>query len=383
MILFELKSASLFFLFAPPSNQILSIVVDSPQLRMISQAFSKFKSLVKSIADPIKIGVKRTKKNKIDIERQSIEDLHLLDVEMQKKVVVKKKDKRKIPIKTAQLDLLLNGIQAELFRYYITDKEAVRVRIDGASLFVKLLEKGMKITIKCNDDGSSTTKVQKSISSNKTVRNMKFTFKPMALSRLFCEDGKVTDNRNVLSIPKIVGDLNTIQENLNVEYDFTTIFKDSVETSLNLSDYEAVMAIVKFAISQIKRPKNNKDNDDNVDTKSKRKHTDSDIAEEEDDNDFDEFGQKKQKEEKKEKKPEKVEPVNKVKFNFIPNQYEFSPQFKIALGAKFTPNVEWVLTRLGIADEHIIPATLFEYVELGLQRVLQSLAQAANSEATK
>lgn len=353
MLFFDLGGASLFFLFAPPSDQILSITIDSPQLRMISQAVQKFKSLVKSIVEPIKNGIKKTQISQIPHD----------GTEPHKSK--KKKKKKKIPIKKARLDFLFESFQVELFRYYLTDKEAVRVRLDGVSLSIQLVEKGLKLNI-----------VQVADPNRRTKRNMSFIFQPMALSRLFCDGGTVNSERNVLYIPKFSGELNSIQNVLDVRYDFITTFDNSVDTSLSISDYEAVMAIVKFALSQIKNKTNSSESNSTTALHGKADNNNEEeesYEEEEEDNFDDDFDRKKKKKKKKKPKP-------KIKFNFIPGIYEFAPPFKMSLGARIKPDVDWVLARFGITDEHIIPNTLFQYVCLGLQRILDSLAQSVSSK---
>ena len=311
MLTFRMKRSSLFFFFDPPYNQILSIVIGSPKLRMVSQAFSKFRNLLNSIIEPIQEGFIQTNKTSKQIAKR---DRQLIS-------------SAKFPMKRAKLDLLLENCQVELFRYYITDKDAVKVTINGASLIASLQYKG-----------------------EKTLYEMTFTFKPIQLLKLICDNGKVTENRNILFIPQISGDLNTSKEGLNVKYDFITDFKDSVETSLNLSDYESIMEIIKFAISQFKS--NKKLNED-----EEKKNGDTDIN-------------------KNEPDEKNNNEIAKLKFSYVPGKYQFTPHFTISLGARITPNVEWVLARFGISDEHIIPSLLFEYVCLGLQKVLENLANS-------
>ena len=76
----------------------------------------------------------------------------------------------------------------------------------------------------------------------------------------------------------------------------------------------------------------------------------------------------------------KIKEMKNKKFNFKPNKYRFSPQFKIALGAKIQPDVKWVLSMFGINDEHVVPATLFQFVCLGLQDLLEHIAQAVTTD---
>lgn len=329
----KINSMKLFFLFAPPLNQILSITIDSPQIKMVSQAFSRFKSLMKSIIEPIKDAIKQTQIKSSNSPKNLLINSFSLEGFDEVKVVPKLKQKKKIQIDQGKLDFLIDNCMIELYRYYITDKEAVKLNVNGANLCVQLIR---------NDQLKNQPFINQRLKDLDVIyRNMKFSFKPISLLRLSCDNGQIICERNVLSIPKMLGDLNTKQVKNDVNYDFNTVFKDSVESSLNLSDYDSVRSIILFFISQI-QTKIELENSENIEKVDVIKHEE------------------------------------KIKYNFIPNHYQFSPEFKISLGAKIQPNVEWVLARLGIQDEHIIPATLFQYGCVGLQKLLEGLAQAVS-----
>ena len=63
---------------------------------------------------------------------------------------------------------------------------------------------------------------------------------------------------------------------------------------------------------------------------------------------------------------------NQIKnpYIFLPNKYNFNPGFKVGIGASIKPNITWLLSQLGISDEHIIPSSLFEGLSLGLEKLI-------------
>jgi len=76
------------------------------------------------------------------------------------------------------------------------------------------------------------------------------------------------------------------------------------------------------------------------------------------------------------KKIEKISLENeKIQYKFIPKTYVFSPGFHVGVGASIKPNLQWLLSQLGISDEHIIPSSLFEILCIGLETFLESLPQ--------
>ena len=368
LLLFNLEGIYLFFLLLPPSDQILSLTINSSQLKMTSQAISKFKRIMSAITDPIKEGIAKTKRTTVHTEiphyeqfngyRGNVSTFNLSSSstpdQNDQNLLEKKKEKKKVHIEKARMDLLLSKCNFELYRYYMTDKEAVKLTVSRAFLSVNLLEKQKK-----------SNKNSNQITIPKIIRNMNFVFEPMALLRLFSTNGKLDDHRNVLLIPQILGSLNTIQQGKNVSYDFNTVLKDSVECSLTISDYEAVKEIVMFAIRNITN-QNAQDAENNI------------LADQNDQiyNDNMNYGIVDQQIES----DEKITKKKKREYNFSPGDYHFSPQFKISLGAKIQPDVEWVLGCLGIKDEHVVPATLFQYVCVSLQDLLEYIAQSVASE---
>jgi hypothetical protein len=82
---------------------------------------------------------------------------------------------------------------------------------------------------------------------------------------------------------------------------------------------------------------------------------------------------------RRDQKKSKAPTANKKSpYKFVPVHYDFDPSFKVAIGVSLSPNVPWLLGQLGIADEHIIPASLFEYVCLGLEEVVRKLEDLIN-----
>jgi hypothetical protein len=167
-------------------------------------------------------------------------------------------------------------------------------------------------------------------------RKLNFSFLPMHLSKVIYESGKV-QLRDILKLPSLAGDMDTVQEALEsalVTYNFITNFDGVVEPTLNLSDYEMLVTLLKYTMSNLKI----------------------------------------------ERKTEKENKAVKRKFVFSPMNYKFNPGFKVGIGASISPDVAWLLARFGISDEHIIPASLFEYVCLGLESFLLALARLVKTD---
>ena len=141
--------------------------------------------------------------------------------------------------------------------------------------------------------------------------------------------------REILKLPEITGDLDTVQIGVNgttIHYDFVTNFDGLIEPTLTLTDYEFLVDLLKYASKQL-----------NMDSLASSSSS------------------------------PKEEPKKKIQYTFVPNKYSFNPGFKVGIGASLKPNVQWLLTQLGISDEHIIPASLFEAVSLGLEKLLISV----------
>jgi hypothetical protein len=159
------------------------------------------------------------------------------------------------------------------------------------------------------------------------VRNIEFMLDEIKLSRRLASGESRHSNpaasepiRAVLTLPKFGGELNTAQTGLVVTYDFVTHFDGLIEPTLTLSDYDVVIGILKFVVGEL------------------LKEMKSPAG-----------------------KGPNAEPP-KPKPEFRPVKYEFNPGFKVGIGAAFRPDIVWMLERLGISDQHLIPYSLFAYV---------------------
>ena len=165
-------------------------------------------------------------------------------------------------------------------------------------------------------------------------RHLKFKFLPITLYKKIVDKSNVSQLKSILKLPLIRGDLDTLQKSPDdsvIKYNFITTFDGLIDPSLNLSDYEQILATIKFTVSQIK-----------MDISSPK------------------F---------------KTEEQNKAKIAYVfePVQYQFNPGFKVGIGTSIQPDISWLLNLFGISDAHIIPSKLFEYVCLGLESFLLAL----------
>jgi hypothetical protein len=63
-----------------------------------------------------------------------------------------------------------------------------------------------------------------------------------------------------------------------------------------------------------------------------------------------------------EKPQEDLGPKQPSLWRFEPVKYDFNPTFAVGIGAGFTPDIVWLLNRLGVSDQHLVPSSLSEYV---------------------
>ena len=217
-------------------------------------------------------------------------------------------------VANGKLAFILSNTTVELHKYFFTDNEAVKLAINGAfmSLSVSQVEK-----VKVN-------------------RGLKFDIMPIILSKLI-ESSKST-SRDILKIPQFKGELNTVQDKVesgkaDVLYDFVTDFKGLIEPTLNLQDYSYLQKFFEFLMKKT----------------GGLEHTEA-------------------------ASDDSVAPQKKIQYNFQPNNYQFNPGFKVGIGAELKPNISWLLSQLGIADEHIIPASLFEGISLGLEKIIAGVS---------
>jgi hypothetical protein len=228
--------------------------------------------------------------------------------------------KSSLPIPHAvsgKLVFVSNRASVEIFRYHFRDNESVGLVLKAVCLLLDVVQS--------------------------QTRNLKFKLLPIVLSRQFHETGKTIQPRDILKLPGITGDLDTDQPSLQqrtVTYNFITSFDGPIEPSLNLSDYEMTVATIKYLVANIGLG---------------QKEADSAAAK------------------VKSTRSKKTVPP-KQKYTFVPMHYRFDPCFRAGMRASINPNVAWLLQQLGISDEHIIPASLFEFVCLGLETLLSSLS---------
>lgn len=211
----------------------------------------------------------------------------------------------------SRLIFLTSGIKVELFRYYFKDTESIRLNIGGVNMSLGISSDTME----------------------RISRDLNFSFKPIVLGKMIMSSAK-PQLREILKLPALTGDLDTVQIGLNgsmVHYDFVTNFDGLIEPTLTLTDYEFLVDLLKYAAKQL-----NMDNLASAQVNDKPK-------------------------------------PKKIQYQFVPNKYSFNPGFKVGIGASLKPNVQWLLTQLGISDEHIIPASLFEGVSLGLEKLLVAI----------
>jgi len=210
--------------------------------------------------------------------------------------------------------LLMSNFNIGLYKYYFKDNDAI-------SLSIGLLNVLLAVHI----DGSS-----------RFLRGTQFALSGFELSKINQEVDKMITKRNILVLPPLLGTLNTLQsdsDSPNVKYDFVVDFDGLIEPSLALADYEYLVILIKFIVKQF-------NNESNQPSKGSS--------------------------------PKKA----RQQYNYSPNKYQFNPGFKVGIGASIKPNVSWLLSQLGIDDEHIIPSYLYEYVVLSLERLLKGVAKS-------
>jgi hypothetical protein len=219
---------------------------------------------------------------------------------------------------TSSLSVVTNSLKLELFRYSFKDNDAVGLVMKGISLSVAI------------SHGSASN----------LLRTLRFRFLPVTLSRVIYEGGKGAQPRDILNLPTILGDLETDQrsrDDTEITYNFVTNFDGWIEPSLNLSDYDMLVGTIKYLVTNLNLSEKKKD---------------------------------------PEKKKQKAPGEKRTKYTFLPVNYQLNPRFKVGMGASIKPDVPWLLARLGIADEHIIPASLFEFVCLGVDDFLRAITEA-------
>lgn len=276
----------------PRTQSVFFLSLDSPALKLTAITAPSLKSFIRTVSEPIIVGLARANQSDEDIEP--------------KKVVQKIAKKLFVD---SHLHVLTNGVKLELYRYNFTDNDAIQLVIKALWLQLDLIHDG-KIRMK---------------------RKLIIKLQPINLSRL---EKKGNQMRDILKLPAFKAELDTTQEapeDPKIKYNFTTAFDGLIEPSLNLSDYEMLLTLIKFTgsnfVSKQAEPIN----------KSKK------------------------------------DPQQKIIYQFQPVKYEFNPGFKVGIGTSINPDVAWLLKRLDISDEHIIPSSLFEFACLGLEKLLDKL----------
>ncbi|OHT10215.1 hypothetical protein TRFO_20505 [Tritrichomonas foetus] len=294
------------------ANTLLQISLDSPDAKLTALTVPNLKTFIKTISEPIIAGVARASRSD----------------ETKKKV--KKVVEKFLPL-YANLDVLFRRLKVVLLRYDFKDTDAILFSIKAAMLHLGLQPAGRGMN-----------------------RNLHFQFLPIALQRLTNDSSTTSKSRNILKLPKIEGILDTQQaiiDDANITYNFITEFSGNIEPTLNLSDYEWLVTLIKYMVANLNL--------------GKAEHSDDEEASDE--------SLEKMKSKKSKKKKQKN---SKVQFNFTPLNYQFAPGFKVGIGAAYNPDIAWLLARFGISDEHIIPASLFEYICLGLESFLSTLTKS-------
>jgi hypothetical protein len=220
------------------------------------------------------------------------------------------------------LVVLTNHVTLEVFRYHFKDNESVGLVMKGISLFIDLSQNSAEILI----------------------RRLKFRLRPIVLARKIYDTNKKVPDRDILKLPTIQGDLETNERaDLTVEYNFITAFEGPIEPSAILPDYEMTLATIRYLVGNLT------------------------------------MGNEDGRRERGDQRKSKAPPADKKPpYKFVPVKYDFDPSFKVAIGVSLSPNVAWLLGQLGIADEHIIPASLFEFICLGLEEVVRRLEDVIN-----
>ena len=361
------------------TNTILQLSIDSPDIKLTALTIPNLKTFIKTISDPIIAGVARA--NRSDTKPK------------QTKQLVQKY----IPL-FANLDVVLSNFNVILLRYDFKDNDAISFLIKAAMLHLKLRPEGsgmnrsldfhfLPITLQRLMSDSATNEMKDSYSPKKEtkikpnhqllMRNESFSFQDPSFGNENAAEAvanariKASLSRAILKLPKVDGILETRQSNIkipDIDYNFITQFHGNIEPSLNLSDYEMLVALIKYTAANIKigandddsinEEMNEKQKSPNKSHKKKHKVSSTEINENE------------------LKDLPTLEFIKKVQYNFRPQNYVFAPAFKVGIGASINPDISWLLARFGISDEHIIPASLFEFGCIGLETFLQALTKA-------
>lgn len=422
------------------TSTILELSIDTPQIKMTALTVPTLKTLIKTITEPIINGVARANRSESNIELAKSRLNQAKETNNYKTAPVM------IPPKTRQNSLIHNLLFAKLsvvvrdarivlLRYVFRDTDAVMLSIDAVMFHLDLKPKGKGMN-----------------------RNLHFSFMPTALVRLtnndvspnatnpaafqLVTDSKQSKNKNskskdtknakaktrpILKIPQVNGTLDTQQKIVylpDVTYNFYTEFFGNIEPSLNLSDYEMLLALIKYTIAnanlnktdddyQRKSHKNGSESDsdgyfgsignhpnnnsgsqnsgsknknlsggkngsngknsnnsvNNKNSNNKNSNNSNNNSSSNNKNDEDDDNSDKNKEKDKLDLP-------KITYNFTPLNYKFAPSFKVGYGASINPDVKWLLARFGISDEHIIPASLFQFLCIGLENFLNALSNS-------
>lgn len=388
------------------AQTILQLSVDSPDIKMTALTVPTLKTFIKTIMDPIIAGVARANRSEKTEQLQG-----KYDASRTKPPAPLPKDKRmkRFNHLLANLDVLISKVKIVLLRYDFRDNDAVMFEIKAAMLHLGLLpdSKGMKRTLRfqflpislsrfTNTDLASSSFINSSQtpltqqSSGKLFQRKKGKGPSKMTPIVFSDDEDDAEDNNytlkdsknlryILKLPKINGVLDTLQKDVskaNVSYNFITDFSGNIEPTLNLSDYEMLLALIKYTIANLDLNKGDgtseiKNDELSEDTesifgsynsgKSRKSH-----------NEEESFNSK----EKEKEKEQKHKTILKTHYHFTPLKYKFAPGFKVGLGAAINPDIAWLLARFGISDEHLIPASLFEFLCIGLEKFLEALTNS-------
>ena len=275
-------------------KNILLLSLDSPSVKLTGMTIPTMLSFYKTISDPIISSIKRSDKS------------NKKHKQIKKPIIIKKQ-----PL-NSKLLVLLSNLSFDLYKYDIKESSSIRFVAPGILFNLEITQ----------------------MQNGQMNRHLKFKFLPITLYKKIVDKSNVSQLKSILKLPLIRGDLDTLQKSPDdsvIKYNFITTFDGLIDPSLNLSDYEQILATIKFTVSQIK-----------MDISSPK------------------F---------------KTEEQNKAKIAYVfePVQYQFNPGFKVGIGTSIQPDISWLLNLFGISDAHIIPSKLFEYVCLGLESFLLAL----------
>lgn len=297
---------------------LLLLSLDSPMVTLTGLTVPTLRSFIRTVTDPILLGIDRA--NRSD----------------EPKIVKKEKPTKRYPL-NSKLAVLTRNMDIGLCRYDFKDNQSIRLFIKGIMFYLELSQHP----------------------TGEMKRKLRFKFSPISLTRRVQDAGP----RDVLKLPCILGDLDTTQkseDDLNIVYSFITQFDGSIEPSLNLSDYEMIVALIKYTVANIKQNKAAVEEQE-PSRRSLRATAPVPVPTE------------------VEGLPHPPDPEKK-KYVFTPEIYQFNPPFKVGIGASISPDIGWLLARLGLSDEHVIPASLFEFVCLGLENFLRALISATDRD---